>query len=216
MTGADEAPAPPRPSVILNLDCVPTLHNPHTHLVLVGDAADAPYPRVMFGCLRPVFRDHANSAAAFAQAKLMVSAAPDTPTWTSTAAWSEVLLPPSACDRFSDPATLMQAVDAERPAKVNALLSYFTFTYPAERLHVMREEVRAFVQKEIVERYEVAALLVLHDPARAASANLPHIHGLVVPRRLTSRFAEQVGALVTDKAHPLIRNAFLAHWTARR
>jgi hypothetical protein len=206
-----------RASVTLNQDCVPNSANPHTHLMLVGDAADAPYPRVMFGCLRPEFRGHINSATAFAQAKVMVAASVGTPPWVPTAAWTEVLLPAPACDRFSDPETLMRAVDLERPAKVNALLSYFTVTYPVARLHVMLDEVRGFVREHIVEAFDVAALIVLHDPGRAASANLPHVHVLVVPRRLTSiGLAEQVGALTTDKAHPLIRDLFLTHWSARR
>ena len=207
----------PRVSLVVNETKTYDPANSHTHLVLHGDAADAPYPHVMSGTLRPTFRDHENSAAAFALSKIMVAAPVGTPLWTQTAASSEVLLPEAACDRFTDARLLMETLDEERPEKVNALLAYFTFTYPTDRLHAMREEVRAFLMKEIVERHDVATLLILHDPGRAASKNLPHVHALVTSRRLTALgFAEQVSALNSDKAQAMIRDAFLNYWTARR
>ncbi|WP_237237698.1 hypothetical protein [Sphingomonas melonis] len=118
------------PSVEVNPGCLPDPANPHSWLVLTGDDADRDATRVMYGCLRPSFRGHLNSAAAFAAAKLTVGAPPDTPPWTLTAARAEVLLPPGADDRLSDPRILMETVDAELPVKAKALLAYLTFTFP--------------------------------------------------------------------------------------
>jgi hypothetical protein len=200
------------PSVEVNPGCLPDPANPHSWLVLTGDDADRDATRVMYGCLRPSFRGHLNSAAAFTAAKLTVGAPPDTPPWTLTAARAEVLLPPGADDRLSDPRILMETVDAELPVKAKALLAYLTFTFPTARLHEQYELVRAFTRRLIVDPFEVAALLVQHAPHRAGSASPPHVHALLAgPRRLTPLgFGEWVTPLATDKAHALVGNAFRA------
>ena len=197
-------------SVEVNPDCLPDPNNPHSWLVLTGDDADRDATRVMYGCLRPSFRGHRNSAAAFAAAKLTVGASPDTPLWTLTAARAEVLLPPGADDRLFDPRILMETVDAELPVKARALLAYLTFTFPTARLHEQYELVRDFSRRLIVDPFEVAALLVQHAPHRAGSASPPHVHVLIAgPRRLTPLgFGEWVMPLATDKAHALVGNAF--------
>lgn len=134
--------------VEVNPGCLPDPANPHSWLVLTGDDANRDATRVMYGCLRPNFRGHSNSAAAFAAAKLTVGAPLGTPPWTLTAARAEVLLPPGADDRLSDPRTLMETVDAELPVKAKALLAYLTFTFPTGRLHEQYELVRDFTPVE--------------------------------------------------------------------
>lgn len=198
------------PSIQVNPNCIPTPTNPHSWMVLTGDDVDRNTLRIMYGCLRPVFRGHRNSAAAFAAAKLTVGAAPDTPPWTLTAARAEVVLPPGADDRLSDARFLMEAVDAELPVKAKALLAYFTFTFPTDRLHEQYELVRDFTRRLIVDPFEVAALLVQHAPHRNARAGTPHVHLIFAgPRRLTPLgFADWVMPLATDKAHALVGNAF--------
>jgi hypothetical protein len=199
-------------SVEINAGCVPDPRNPHTWLPLIGDPPETTGTRILYGCLRPVFRGHANSAAAFSLAKITVAAPADTPPWTLTAARAEVLLPAGADDRFSDPQTLMETVDAELPQDAKALLAYLTFTCPADRLHAQWELVREFVRRCLVDPFGVAALLVQHAPHKAASANLPHVHVLLPgPRRLGSLgFAEWVKPLASDKAHRLVGDAFIA------
>jgi len=205
-------------SVEVNPDCLPDPANPHSWLVLTGDDADRDATRVMYGCLRPSFRGHRNSAAAFAAAKLTVGAPPGTPPWTLTAARAEVLLPPGADDRLSDPHILMETVDAELPVKAKALLAYLTFTFSTPRLHEQYELVRDFTRRWIVDPFEVAALLVQHAPHRAGSASPPHVHVLIAgPRRLTPLgFGEWVMPLATDKAHALVGNAFRQFHADRR
>ena len=199
-----------RPGVEINAGCTPHSANPHSWLVLTGDDADANSTRVMHGCLEPTFRGHANSATAFATAKLSVAAPPGTPLWTLTAARAEVLLPAGADDRLSDPRILMETADAELPVNAKALLAYFTFTFPTARLHDQYELVRDFTRRLIVDTFEVAALLVHHAPHRAGSANLPHVHVLIPgPRHLTRLgFCEWVTLLAGHKAHGLVGNAF--------
>lgn len=206
------------PSVEVNPGCLPDRANPHSWLVLTGDDADRDATRVMYGCLRPSFRGHRNSAAAFAAAKMTVGASPDTPLWTLTAARAEVLLPPGADDRLFDPRILMETVDAEVPVKAKALLAYLTFTFPTPRLHEQYELVRDFTRRLIVDPFEVAALLVQHAPHRAGSASPPHVHVLIAgPRRLTPLgFGEWVMPLATDKAHALVGNAFREFQAGRR
>lgn len=209
-----------RTSKVLNAGRALNARNPHTWLELVGDARGTRGTRVMYGCLNSARGEHKNSAAAFAMAKISVGAPPGTLPWTQTAARVEVLLPSGACDRFLDPQTLMETVDATRPSKVDALLAYLTFTFPCERLHEQWELVRAFMRKGIVDPFEVAALLVAHAPHLAGSANTPHVHALIVPRRLSPLgFIELLPVLADNEAHPLIRNAFLeiqSSWPHRR
>ena len=198
------------PSIQVNPTCVPDPANPHSWLMLTGDDVDRDTLRVMYGCLRPVFRGRRNSAAAFAAAKLTVGAPPDTPPWTLTAARAEVLLPPGADDRLADARALMETVDAELPVKAKALLAYFTFTFPTTRLHEQYELVRDFTRRLIVDPFEVAALLVQHAPNRAGLFGAPHVHVLLAgPRRLTPLgLADWVTPLATDTAHALVGNAF--------
>lgn len=197
---------------------MPNSTNPHSWLVPTGDDADRDATRVMYGCLRPSFRGHRNSATTFAAAKLAVGALPETPPWILTAARADVLLPPGADDRLSDPRFLMETVDAELPVKAKALLAYFTFTFLTPRLHEKYELVRDFTRRLIIDSFEVAALLVEQAPHRAGSGNLPHVHVLIAgPRRLTPLgFSEWVTPLATDKAHALVGNAFREFQAERR
>jgi len=200
-----------RQSVEINAGCQPDPANPHTWMPLFGDPPGTPGPRVMYGCLRPSFKSFRPTAAKFAAAKITVGAPAGTPPWTLTAARAEVLLPPRADDRLSDPRTLMEMVDAELPANAKALLAYLTFTFETERLHVAWEEVRRFLKRYIVDGFEVATLLIQHAPHRAASPKLPHLHALIAgPRRATSLgLGAFVPQLAGDKTHALIRDAFL-------
>ena len=210
-----------RDSVEINAGCVPDPARPHTQLVLIGDPPGTVGTRVMYGCLRPTFRQHVNSAAAFSAAKVTVAAPPGTRPWTLTAARADVLLPPGADDRLAEPRVLMEAVDAALPHDGKALLAYLTFTFACERLHHQWELVRTFVQRHLVEPFEVGALLVQHAPGRAGFGSAPHVHAILAgPRRLTSLgFGEWWPELMGDKAHPLIRDAFLevqASWSEHR
>lgn len=199
-----------RADIEINAGCVPDPANPHTWMPLFGEPAGMPGTRVMYGCLRPAFRGASNSAAAFGMAKLMAGAPTDSPPWTITAARAEVLLPAHAVDSMSDPRTLMEMVDAELPAVGKALLAYLTFTFDTLRLHIAWEDVRRFIISTIVKPYAVPVLLIQHAPHRAGSTSTPHIHALVVPRRVTPLgLSEWVTALIGDKAHALIRDAFV-------
>jgi hypothetical protein len=172
-----------RESIEINAGCRPDPANPHTWMPLFGDPPGTLGTRVMYGCLRPRFRNFTNSAAMFAAAKMTVGAPWGTPPWTLTAARAEVLLPPQADDRLSDPRALMEMV----------------------------EEVRHFIKHYIVDAFGVATLLVQHAPHRAGSGNTPHVHALIAgPRRVTTLgLGEWVPQLAGDKAHALIRDAFL-------
>ena len=199
-----------RTSVELNAGCVPDAARPHTQLVLVGDPLGTIGTRVMYGCLRPSFRGHVNSAAAFAEKKVRVAAPPGTPPWTLTAARAEVLLPPGADDRLAEPRVLMEEVDASHSHHGKSLLAYLTFTFPCGRLHHQWQLVRTFVQRSLVELFEVGVLLVQHAPGRAGFPTDPHVHVLVAgPRRLTPLgFGEWLPPLMNDKAHSLVGDAF--------
>lgn len=203
---------PTRAGIEVNAGCVPDPARPHTQLALIGDPSGTPGTRVMYGCLRPTFRGHSNSAVAFAAAKVTVAAPLGTPPWTQTAARAEVLLPPGADDRLAEPRVLMEAVDAALPHDGKALLAYLTFTFPCGRLHHQWELVRSFVRRDLVELFEAAVLLIQHVPGRAGFPTDPHVHALLAgPRRLTSLgFGEWLPALMEDEAHLLVRNAFHA------
>ncbi len=104
-----------------------------------------------------------------------------------TAERAEVLLPDGACDRFQDPWTLLASCDAERPAKLDSVLTYVTISEPStERLHEQWSRCRSWVGL-VVDALKVPVLLVQHAPHRQANPNPPHIHALLMgPRRMTS------------------------------
>lgn len=195
-------------AVVINADREYDPANPHTWLVLTGDPPGTCGLRIMYGVLRPQHRGHANSAAAFARAKLSVGVGAEP--WVVTAARAEVLLPDDADDRWASPSVLMEALDAERPAHLPVLLTYVTITCPTARLHAQYELVRAFAHHELVRGLGVPVLLVQHAPNRAASANDPHVH-LLIGRRVTSLgLAEVAAPLGGDKGRDLISERFAA------
>ena len=196
-------------SVIVNGDLVPNPANPHSWMVLKGDETGreaVPGWRVMFGNLRPVHRGFAPSLSALAAAKIMPAAPAGTPVWQATAHRVEVLLPAFAEDALLDPETLVKRAEAEQPENPRGLATYITLTSNPERLHRQYEICRE-VARRIVDRLEGALILVQHVPARAASANPPHLHIIVPgPRRLTrfSSFGSFVSELSSDAGRDLI------------
>jgi hypothetical protein len=150
--------------MLINADLAPTDSNPHSWLPLIGDPTGAADPRILYGVLRPVYRGRINSAAEFARAKINVKPTPGDHPWEVTAARVEVLLPLAADDRFADPRTLMEAVDAERPADKPVLLTYVTITFATDRRHHQYELVRAYAQEMLVAEHGVGVVLIQHAP----------------------------------------------------
>lgn len=140
-----------------------------------------------FGVLRRHYADRTNTAAEFARRKLQpvaprgdATAAP----WPITAERADVLLPPHAPDAYSDPKTLFEAMDRSAVPHQPALLTYVTVPLVGhERLHLGWEQVRSFAHTLAITR-EVAVCAVLHVPGRVGSSNAPHVHLLIVPRRI--------------------------------
>lgn len=194
---------------VINADLEPTPSNPHSWMPLLGDAANAPAGdsiRVMFGCMRPLYRGFAPSVAALARSKLTVAAPPDTPDWTVTAHRAEVLLPAFADDRLACPRTLFEMTDSDHPVGGKALASYITLTWQPERLHA-QWQVGLSVGRWLTETFEVAVLAVQHAPHRAAKSTCPHIHLIVPgPRRLTrwGQFGGYVTPLCRDGGRQLV------------
>ncbi len=185
--------------------------NPHSQLALVGEPAGCAGPRCMVGTLRPVHQGNANSAAAFARAKLAPASA-DPTSWIITAHRAEVLLPAGADDRLACPRALFEAVDAEHPADGKALLAYATLTWRPQRLHRQWELGRTLAQ-EWTREHGVAVLLVQHVPARVASGNDPHLHLMVAgPRRIEpwGGFGSYVAPLLGDGLWAPTRERFHA------
>ncbi|QWC57977.1 hypothetical protein F7D01_13705 [Erythrobacter sp. 3-20A1M] len=197
--------------VTVNPNIAWSASNPHSWLILRADAPGAeavPGWRVMHGNLRARHRDHDNSLTAFAQAKLR----PDgTPGWIPTAHRVEVLLPAHADDALCDPETLIVRAEAELPNDPKGLATYVTLTCAPDRLHAQFEVARQ-VARDLVDRFEVAVLIVQHVPAKAANANAPHCH-LVIPgpRRLTawSGFGSYVTQLSSDAGRDVVVDTLL-------
>ena len=198
--------------VIVNPDVAWSAFNPHSWLILRGDAPGAeavPGWRVMYGNLRARHRDHDNSLSAFVQAKLRPDGSPG---WRSSAHRFEVLLPVYAEDALRDPEVLIGRAEAELPNDPKGLATYITLTSNPDRLHVQFEVARQ-VARGLVDRFAVAVLIVQHVPAKAANANPPHCH-LVIPgpRRLMpwSGFGAYVPKLSSDAGRDVVVDAVLS------
>lgn len=101
------------------------------------------------------------------------------------AARHDLLLPTSAPGEYSDLHHLLARYDATQPAIERNGYAQFTIDLSGDRpLHVSWEDVRAWVRCYFVDRLQLAAVMVLHAPYLAGSANDPHIHILIPARRL--------------------------------
>lgn len=195
--------------VLINGDRQPKASDPHSWLALIGDPPGSAETRIMFGNLRLTYRGWHNSAAAFAAAKVGVGLPPDADPWSVGAARAEVLLPRDADDRFADPRTLMEEIDAAAPGPKPTLLTYVTITFDTPRLHEQYELVRAYVMAHLVYGLGNAVLAVQHAPHLAGYDTPPHVH--LLARRVSSLgIAPPVAALSSDKGRKLVVDAFTA------
>lgn len=101
------------------------------------------------------------------------------------AARHDLLLPANAAGEYADLDYLLTRYDATQPLiERNAYLQY-TVDLPADRpAHFGWEQVREWVMGYFVRELQLAALLVLHMPFRAGSANPSHVHILLPARRI--------------------------------
>lgn len=193
----------------INADLKPDPNNPHSWFTLIGHPPGEATPegyRVLWGVMRPEYRCHRPSLAAFAKAKLAPAAGPDAAPWAVTAYRHEVLLPPFAGDHLRDPRVLIEAAEREQASAAKALASYVTLTSTPATLHGQFEVARRVGQR-LVARFHVAALLVQHVPALNGGSAQPHVHLLIPgPRRLTpwSGFGAPVAQLGGDKGRDLV------------
>ena len=103
--------------------------------------------------------------------------------------YSEVLLPGGAPQEYADSAVLWNAAqDAELGStRVDTARPAWTFvgSLPRELSMAERIEVaRSFVMEQLVERFDVAAELHLHETAASDGLGNPHLHALVSSREL--------------------------------
>ncbi len=195
--------------VLINGNRQPKASDPHSWLALLGDPPGSTGTRVMFGNLRPTFRNWHNSAAAFAVAKVGVGLPPDADPWSVGAARAEVLLPRDVDDRFADPRTLMEAIDAAALGPKPTLLTYITITFDTPRLHDQYELVRGYALAHLVHGLGNAVLAVQHAPHRAGFDTPPHVH--LLARRVSSLgIAPPLAALSSDRGRKLVVDAFTA------
>ncbi|MAC11326.1 MAG: hypothetical protein CMN74_03680 [Sphingorhabdus sp.] len=196
---------------VLNEGLEPNEANPHSWLVLTGDPSKETLgrPLIMWGTLRAEHRGRKNSLSEFVLAKLMPAAPKGTAPWTATAHRHEVLLPDHAPDHLLGVRTLIEAAEREFPGDPKALCAYATLTEEPATLHSAFELARDLA-RELVHRFDVAALLVQHVPARVANTALPHVHIVFPgPRRITrfGAFGSYVSDLTGDRGRELIVEA---------
>ena len=130
------------------------------------------------------------------------------------AARHDLLLPVSASGEYSDLDHLLARYDATQPAIERNGYAQFTIDLSSERpLHASWEEIRVWVRSYFVDRLQLAAIMVLHAPFMAGSANDPHIHILIPARRLGANgFGVHARDVCSDSGYA----DALADWNACR
>ena len=196
----------PKPFIV-NEDLMPTPGNPQTWLPLVGDRPGETGPggmKILFGTLRPRYREFAPSIVAYARAKIMVAAPPGTPDWTMTAHRAQVILPRHADERLLCPRTLFEAIEQDHVEGGEALGACVTMRWKPARTNEqfwVGQELGCWLAR----KFHVAVLLVQHVP-KISDAH-PHLHLVVAgPRRITpwGTFGPYVTPLCRDAGRSLI------------
>ena len=124
-----------------------------------------------------------------------------------------------ADDEWKDPQRLARAYD-EQGFSLKDLAVIVTLRFPeAEvlpqvmKLHDAWEAARAFTLERLVKVHGVAAVCVMHVPARAARPGAPHVHVLIPARAiLATGFGKFVRPLATDEGRGVVD----AEWAAWR
>lgn len=118
------------------------------------------------------------------------SAAPTCSRW-------DALLPQHAPDHCSTPIGLCNHFEAQSLSHQTDLVGVLTLRFPHhEARHRLWENTRAFLKAHVVDARQLAVVMALHVPAIAARPHLPHVHALILLRRLNgpdfSVFDEQL------------------------
>lgn len=135
----------------------------------------------------------------------------------------DVLLPRGASDGLWDARKLARAYDEQGFSLVD-LAVLVTLRFPEVEMVPQRmtlceawQEVRAFAFDRIVRTHNLAAVCIMHVPARAARPGAPHVH-IFVPARelLPSGFGKFARPLATDQGRALMDQEWAAWREAHR
>ncbi len=123
----------------------------------------------------------------------------------------DVLLPSGASDDWRDAQRLARAYDEQGFSLIDLIVT-ITLRFPEVevfpqviKLHEAWEMARAFTLERLVKVHNVAAVCVMHIPARAARPGPPHVH-LLIPARevLVTGFGKFARPLATDEGRVLL------------
>ncbi|MCJ7420435.1 MobA/MobL family protein [Sphingomicrobium astaxanthinifaciens] len=129
-----------------------------------------------------------------------------------TAERVELLLPADAPEIYADPDFLVSDYEKSLSAKDRLAFAQVTMRFAeAMNLHGPYEVARQWLREQYVKGRGLPLLLVLHAPFRMGSDNAPHVHAMVLPRKLTrfgwSKVDRRLGS---DGDRATAREAWLA------
>ncbi len=123
----------------------------------------------------------------------------------------DFVLPPDAPRTITSSAELIAAFDSIPPLPRQVMIELKFILRGSAASHCAYEAVRGFALDYFAKERGLAALLVLHLPARSGAAGNNHIHLFVPARRLT---AEGFGTEVRGLAHDEGSREVSAAWRA--
>lgn len=138
------------------------------------------------GVLRKTYNAHQNTTAGFVMSKMHPVLGEGDDGWAPTAERHDIVLPSHASDADRDIPALVDRYDREMLSHKQTLLVYLTLRFPdAGSLQRGWEMGRAFALRQFALKRGLATVMVQHAPHRVGSSNAPHLHLMVLPRRLT-------------------------------
>lgn len=169
------------------------------------------------GVLRKTYKAHTNTALSFIRQKLHPVVGDDPSDWRPTAEDYDIVLPPLANDADRDIMGLAQRFDAAALPHKQSLLVYLTLRFPHDSsLQRGWELGRAFALRNLALKRGLATVLVQHAPHRMGSPNPPHLHMMILPRKLTGLgFGVFDDSITNDAGLERLHSEwvrFLRHW----
>ncbi len=135
-----------------------------------------------YGVLRTSYNGAINTASGYVASKLAV-VNPAATNWQVSRRY-DVVMPQGAPDMWWQPQALWRAYDeavlGHQRDLIIALTCYVDDGFP---IHAGWEQARAWVREALVEQRHLAAMMILHLPSAAGSANAPHVHILASARQ---------------------------------